>query len=535
STAGSALQLAKALESGNPQAIMTAGQGLINNVNNLTAKSDVANLLINSKDIGAIDADAGGITSPFTKLQPPGSPTEDELIGQQQRTNNANQALADYLGPGSDLSREGLVNRLTAIVGADQAEVLAKEADKQLLGADVMKRYSVMDPEFGVPVLDRNTAIDEMVAGGWDRTSASRMLDQVDAENVVKSQSRLEVQGAYRDLIAGRGSEEQLTRAMMVVGYTDKEIENTILKARSVIEGQNLTPGETAQERAANLPDIRAEIAGKSTFGEAYATAREKLGANATFTWQGKDYSTATAQERPDLTGATKLTTTTATTADLGTPYVAPNGMHNRAAFIQAGGGTSDSDYAKYVNAVNAVINQGLSGNLITPSSVNSTGKDLPSTKGPVTMEKPRVDSLTGSILAMGAANFGANTLAGPLSAMGFTNLGAGVLAKANAIASVATAAQGPEITADKKAIDSAIAKVGKSENLRDAAVNVGDLVKTLFKHPRGFGVTVAEEVVEEVLQMGALKGLRAGFSTKELITSALENGCAAYNETFAN
>ena len=261
-------------------------------------------------------------------------PAEDEQIAQQQRTNDANQALSDYLGPGNDLSREGLVSRLTAIVGADQAEVLAKEADKQILGADVMKRYSVMDPEFGVPVLDRNTAIDEMVAGGWDRTSASRMLDQVDAENVVKSQNRLEVQGAYRDLIAGRGSEEQLTRAMMVAGYTDKQIQDTILETRAVIEGQKLTPGEQAQQRAELLPDIRAEVAAKPTFNEAYALAREKLGAGASFTWQGGNYVASSAEERPDLVAATKAASTNVRDE----PFIASNGMHNRAAFIQAGG-----------------------------------------------------------------------------------------------------------------------------------------------------------------------------------------------------
>lgn len=533
STAGSALQLARALESGNPQAIMTAGQGLINNVNNLTAKSDVANLLINSKDIGAIDADAGGITSPFTKLQPPGSPTEDEQIAQQQRVLNANQALADYVGPGNDLSREGLVSQLQRLgFSAADSENYAKQADQQLnqqrVAADVMGRYSQVDPEFGTPGVDRQTALTEMMAAGLTESAANNLLNSVDAQNAIKLENKLSVQSAYRDFLSGTGTEEQLRSALTSAGYNDKAINDLVVKGRGVIEGQKITAGESAQERAANLPDIRAEIAGKPTFNEAYATARDKLGANAIFTWQGKDYSTATAQERPDLTGATKPTT-----ADLGTPYVAPNGMHNRAAFIQAGGGTSDSDYAKYVNAVNALVAEGKSGTLIKPSSVNSEGNELPSTKGAVTMATPRVDSFLGSVAAQGVSSFGANSIGGVLNALGFTDAGRAVMDKANMIASAATAAEGADVTKGKADINSAISKVGDSTSLKDLATNIGNLASTVYNNPKAFGATVGSEVVEEVLQLATLKGLPGGFWVKETVASAIENGGAAYNQEF--
>jgi hypothetical protein len=52
-----------------------------------------------------------------------------------------------------------------------------------------------------------------------------------------------------------------------------------------------------ATQKTAVLDDIK----NAKTFNEAFATARSGLGAGQTFTWNGKEYSTATAAERPDL------------------------------------------------------------------------------------------------------------------------------------------------------------------------------------------------------------------------------------------
>jgi hypothetical protein len=473
-----------------------------------------------------LDANASlqgaGALSPIT--------AEDEQIAIQQRVTKANQAIADYAGPGNDLSREGLVSQLQSFgFTADQAEGYAKQADQRInmsrVGADVMNRYSKIDPEFGMPQLDRDTAIQELVAAGFTSDRANEILNGIDAQNAIKLENRLSVQSAYQNFTQGKGSEDQLRSALTSAGYNDAQINELVTRGRGVIAGSQLTGGEQAQERASQLPDIRGEIAGKSNFNEAYALAREKLGADATFTWQGKTYSTATAAERPDPSGATSKPSTEV-------PYVAPNGMHNRAAFIQAGGGTSDADYAKYVNAVNALISEGKSGTLITPASVNSAGKDLPPTTGPVTMEKPRVDSVLGSVAAQGVASFGANSIAGALSALGFTDAGRTVLDKANQIAVAATAAEGADITQGKRDIDAAIQKVGSSSGIKEFATNVGDLVSTAFKNPKAFGATVGSEVVEEVLQLATLK-FPGSFLVKETVASALENGGAAYNTEY--
>jgi hypothetical protein len=523
--AGQGLRIKNAIEKGDFSGAITAAQGLSKTVDQL-AKAP-PNLLdeIKFKEANASPLGVGALSP---------NPTEDEQIRIQQRQNAANQALTDYMGSGNDLSREGLVSQLQSLgLSADQAEGYAKQADQQInmnrVGSDVMNRYSKIDPEFGTPQLDRQTAIGEMMAAGMSSERANNLLNGIDAQNAIKLENKLSIQSAYSNFTSGKGTEEQLRSALTSAGYTDAEINNLVTRGNAIIEGGKLTAGESAQERAANLPDIRAEIAGKSNFNDAYALAREKLGPGATFTWQGKDYVASSATERPDLTGATKTTTSTAVTD---TPYVAPNGMHNRAAFIQAGGGTSDADYAKYVQAVNAVIAEGKSGTLITPASVNSTGKEMPSTTGPVTMEKPRVDSVLGSVAAQGVASFGANSIAGALSALGFTDAGKTVLDKANQIAAAATAAEGADITKGKADINAAIQKVGQSSGIKDFAANIGNLASTAFNNPKAFGATVGSEAVEELLQLATLK-FPASFLVKETVASALENGGAAYNTEY--
>lgn len=88
---------------------------------------------------------------------------------------------------------------------------------------------------------------------------------------------------------------------------------DTPQEALALVQSQNPTAdsftfgGQTYKILASNEQigaQITAnDIANASTFNEAYRLARDSLGPNKTFTWQGKEYSTATAEERPDLSG----------------------------------------------------------------------------------------------------------------------------------------------------------------------------------------------------------------------------------------
>ena len=479
------------------------------------------------------------------------NPTEDELIAFQQRTAGVNQALSDYFSSGSDLSREGLVRQLQRFgMDANRAELVAQNADKEIemsrVGADVLARYSQIDPEFGGPALARDTALQEMVMAGFSSDRANALLNERDAANASKLENKLAVQGAFYDAVNGSGTVDQLRSAMMLAGYTDAQIKNEVARVNAIIEGGKLTAGELAQERAASVLDRSVQpaysnfISGKGT-EEQLRNALTAAGyTNAqinSIVTQAQERAANLSEIKAEIAGKSSLPVVTkpsdTATASLGTPYVAPNGMHNRAAFIQAGGGTSAEDYAKYVQAVNALVSEGKSGTLIKPSSVNSTGKELPSTKGPVLSEIPRVDSVLGSVAAQGVASFGANTIGGALNALGFTNAGAAAINKANQLANAATAAEGADITLGKRQIDSAIDKLAGSSNFQEAATNTGNLFSTIYRNPKAFGATVGSEIVEEILQIGALKFLPVGFWTKELISSATENGGAAYNTEY--
>lgn len=69
------------------------------------------------------------------------------------------------------------------------------------------------------------------------------------------------------------------------------------LNLNGALENQIATTELDRVARETKLSDI----ANAKTFGQAFADARSLLGPNQTFTWNGKQYSTATSTERPDL------------------------------------------------------------------------------------------------------------------------------------------------------------------------------------------------------------------------------------------
>jgi hypothetical protein len=212
------------------------------------------------------------------------NPAEDELIGQQQRVIAANQAISDYLGPGNDLSREGLVGQLTNLVGAEQANTLAAQADTAInqrrVSADVINRYSQVDPEFGTPALARNVAVKELEAAGFDTAQANDILDGVDRQVA-----------AARTAALNKAAQDQAAIAAGAGEFSGADQRAAIAAGAGEFAG--------ADKSAA----VNARIANAASFNDAYAIARAEFGPNATFNYGGKLYSTATAEERPDLSG----------------------------------------------------------------------------------------------------------------------------------------------------------------------------------------------------------------------------------------
>ncbi len=80
--------------------------------------------------------------------------------------------------------------------------------------------------------------------------------------------------------------------------------------------GQTYTMSASTEQVARQI-DLQ-DIQNAPTFNEAYSKARDLLGPNKTFEWQGKQYSTATFGERPDLAGTDVVPGATSTTAGAG-------------------------------------------------------------------------------------------------------------------------------------------------------------------------------------------------------------------------
>ena len=96
-TAGSALAFAKAVESGDLNRIASAGMQLKNNLSTSINNSQVANLLINSAGIGAIDADAGTAATGIIRTDPlitAGQESLDAKIYSAVKATGASDAVA---------------------------------------------------------------------------------------------------------------------------------------------------------------------------------------------------------------------------------------------------------------------------------------------------------------------------------------------------------------------------------------------------------------------------------------------------------
>lgn len=79
---------------------------------------------------------------------------------------------------------------------------------------------------------------------------------------------------------------------------------NTVVETRSVLEDVNIFESEMINETAVSETDVLEERVatpeppGVISFAKAYAIAREALGPDQTFTWNGSQYSTNTERKK---------------------------------------------------------------------------------------------------------------------------------------------------------------------------------------------------------------------------------------------
>jgi hypothetical protein len=121
---------------------------------------------------------------------------------------------------------------------------------------------------------------------------AMKEVDKIGATTGTDVTTTLQKAGLTEDTEFGdlKGAQDAATaRNVGAVTGTNEDVDRAIAEAK-------------AQE-------LNNNIANAPSRSEAFKLARGALGANQTFTWNGKSYSTSTAEERPDLTGKTTATT----------------------------------------------------------------------------------------------------------------------------------------------------------------------------------------------------------------------------------
>jgi hypothetical protein len=302
-TALQAVNLASAIESGNVSSALVA-------LGDLTGSKDL-HVAASAKNL--IDAIETGNISNIAQA--------GMVFGNSFQA--ANQAR-------EDTDTGGITNRITddmteagAAAFADAKRAGASDADA-LAASNALTRIAEENETFDGSGLESQTAaMNAAIAEGKDKftfggktftidNSAAQIRDfenSVAAEEKAASDLRAKSDPEFGDLAGAQAA----ATARNTVAIGSAEADNVdeaayLAKVRDpsatsfTFDGKTYTIGASQSQMAeANRTAALAEIKDLPKFNDAYAQARTLLGPNQTFEWKGKQYSTATAAERPDL------------------------------------------------------------------------------------------------------------------------------------------------------------------------------------------------------------------------------------------
>jgi len=235
---------------------------------------------------------------------------------------------------GGDLSISDLIDAGfaagTAAVNASKTGTVAKaiEADTTINNAVNTEIEKALTFD-GTGATDINAAMQAADTAGYGKFTFGGKTYTIDNNNAGNAIAQLEADALATNTAANlKGGEFEGVDAAVaanakanntVIGNAEADnLEEAAYLAKQrnptgttfTFDGKTYTLGasSTAVTQALNETQKNAvldDIKNAKTFNEAFATARAGLGAGKTFTWQGKEYSTATAAERPDLSGPT--------------------------------------------------------------------------------------------------------------------------------------------------------------------------------------------------------------------------------------
>jgi hypothetical protein len=277
-------------------------------------------------------------------------------------------------------------------------------------------------------------------------------------------------------------------------------------------------PSQAEARESANL-----EISKQTTFGSAFSKARELLGPGQTFDWQGKSYSTATAEERPDLVTAkpgdyTQTDTGAAFHMNIGRKY-------------------TDAE----MNILNASLADiGKNAEQIPTSEMDfvtaaATGKEVPMVG----------DKISADIVAPFVTTLGTLTRGGA----GITDYTRGTLEALEVIDSNSPLAKGMKDMANAMnktanfqigewALDQESQFIQKVQNADGALNKAVALAQAIYDHPSAVLTLSGSEIMEEIPSIAAMLATGGTTAVARFLSlgagallNGMESGGQAYNE----
>jgi hypothetical protein len=276
-------------------------------------------------------------------------------------------------------------------------------------------------------------------------------------------------------------------------------------------------PSQAELRENANL-----EISKQTTFGSAFSKARELLGPGQTFDWQGKSYSTATAEERPDLAKAPGDVTQT----DTGAAFHMNIGR-------------------KYTDAEMNILNASLAD--IGKNAAQIPTSEMDFVTAAATGKEVGVvgDKISADIVAPFVTTLGTLTRGGA----GITEYTRGTLEALEVIDSKSPLAKGMKDMADAMnktanfqigdwALNQEQQFIQKVQNADGALNKAAALAQAIYDHPSAVLTLSGSEIMEEIPSIAAMLATGGTTAVARFLSlgagallNGMESGGQAYNE----
>ncbi len=472
---------------------------------------------------------------------------------------NSIQAANQARNTASNTETGGIQNRIPddmteagAAAFADAKRAGASDADA-MAASNALTRIADANETFDGSGFDtQNAAMNAAIADGKDKftfdgktftiDNSAAMI--ADFENSVKldTEARAKTDPEWGDL--GGAQKDATARNTVAIGNAEADNVDEaayLAKVRDpsatsfTFDGKTYTVSASqSQMDAANKTATLAEIRDLPAFNDAYARARTLLGPNQTFEWNGKQYSTATAAERPDL----NITATDKAIEALNVKNLAATTPEQQA-LIDAQTDTTARIYGSAVNqsaaetARLANLNAGLS------ASASKTSSDA---------AKAAINSVLGDGFASDLVTQGLSNLhqavGQTMAFFGGAGSAVGLAGPNNTLTRAGNAATQAGESIQLEAINQANSNVINAVQKADGFL--GKVVagaKAIYENPLSANMA-AIELLQEAMPIGVAAKIygmagkfgslkKAGAITADVGLNAIESGGTAYNERY--